>query len=171
MTKEDYLNMNEIVVQQEKLVKFNQFTPGDALRLGNYLVEKAALEGHTIAVAIRKLNGSILFQHLMEGTGLNNQNWMRRKFNTVSLMERSSFGVWLTTKITGEDPYASGLEEAEYAFCGGGMPICLQSGETVAILTVSNLPHQIDHQFMIQAVADWLEIQIPQIDMALEYKL
>ncbi len=38
------------------------------------------------------MNGTILFQHMTEGTYLNDQNWMNRKLNTVALIERSSYG-------------------------------------------------------------------------------
>lgn len=35
-------------------------------------------------------NGCIAFQYCPDGTNLLNQKWMERKFNTVSMMERSS---------------------------------------------------------------------------------
>ncbi len=171
MKNEELLKTNEIVMQQEQLLRFNSFHNEEALALGNYFIKRAIEENHVIAVAIRELNGAILFQSLMEGTNLKNQNWMQRKFNTVSLMGKSSFGVWLTSCITGENPESQGLEPSEYAFCGGGMPIRLKSGETVAVLTISNLPHELDHHFMVQIVAEWLKIEIPVIDLTLDYHL
>ena len=117
-----------------------------------------------MAITIRKLNGNIIFQYFTDGTNMNNQRWMNRKFNTVSLTERSSLGVWAESMINDNPPEAQGLDPKEYAFCGGGFPIWLKTGEIIAVLTVSNLPHLQDHQFLIDGLQEWLKAEdVPQI--------
>lgn len=165
MNREDYIKLNEIVLKQEELLRFSRFSNRDAWELGSFLVERVYDQKQELAIAIRKLNGNILFQHVTKGTNLNNQNWMKRKFNTVSLMERSSLGAWATAYINDEQVNTHGLDGKDYIFCGGGFPICLKTGEMVAILTVSNLPHEQDHDFIVKALSEWLHIdQLPEIN-------
>jgi uncharacterized protein (UPF0303 family) len=168
MQKEDYIKLNEVLLEQEKLLRFDHFTNKDAWDLGVFLVDKVYKSDFDLAVAIRKVNGNILFQHTTGNTNLNNQNWMNRKFKTVTLMERSSLAAWAFSFILNEPVPAHGLSETEYVFCGGGFPIRVKTGEVVAVLTVSNLPHNKDHSFMIDALSEWLKIDVPSIDSFFE---
>lgn len=160
----DYVKMNDIVLEQEKALRFEHFSHKDAWELGQFLVKRIYDNNIEIAVSIRKLSGYILFQHGTEDTNLNNQNWMNRKFNTVKLMERSSFGAWLSSNISGEKVETHGLSVKDYVFCGGGFPICLKSGEMVGVLIVSNLPHEQDHQFIIDSLQEYLDIKVPSVE-------
>ena len=159
MEKTDYEKVKQITEQQEELLRFRKFSNRDALDLGNFIVDRIREKKLELAVAIRRLNGAILFHHMTEGTNINNQNWMERKFNTVSLMERSSLGVWALSLITGETVAVHGLSEAEYVFVGGGFPIRLQTGEIAGVLTVSNLHHIEDHQFIVDSLSKWLNVR------------
>lgn len=110
------------------------------------------------------MNGTILYQHLTEKTNHINQNWMQRKFNTVSYFERASLGVWAFEGLSGEKVEVHGLSTTEFVFCGGGFPIRLKSGEMVGVLTVSNLPHFEDHAFIVNALAEFLNVKdVPEI--------
>ncbi len=164
MKKEDYVKLNDVLLEQEKLLLFDHFSNRDAWDLGTFLVNKIYASDFDLAIAIRKLNGNILFQHTTGNTNLNNQNWMNRKFHTVALMERSSLGAWAMSFILNEPVPAHGLCESEYVFCGGGFPIRLKTGETAAVLTVSNLPHHLDHTFIVNALSEWLHVDIPGTD-------
>jgi uncharacterized protein (UPF0303 family) len=156
MDKDTYIALEKTVRDQEESLRFARFSNREALDLGTFLVEKVYNEKMDLAICIRKMNGAILFQHMTEGTCLNNQNWMTRKFNTVALMERSSYGAWAVSHISGETIADHGLSETDYILCGGGFPIALKSGEIVAVLTVSNLPHEKDHQFIVDGLEEWL---------------
>lgn len=146
------------------MLRFDHFSNKDAWELGSFLVKKVYESGIEMAITIRKLNGNITFQHFTDGTNMNNQNWMRRKFNTVSLVERSSLGAWAESMIKDQPVEEQGLDPKDYVFCGGGFPIWLKSGEIVAVLTVSNLPHLQDHQFVIDGLQEWLKVEnVPQI--------
>jgi len=49
-------------------------------------------------------------------------------------------------------------------FIGGGFPIRLKTGEMVAVLIASNLPHQMDHQFLVDGLAQYLDLEnIPSV--------
>ena len=90
MESMDYSRILEITQKQEEILRFDHFNSRDAWELGSFLVKRIYDKGIDMSVAIRRLNGYILFQLGTENTGLNNQNWMQRKFNAVATMEKSS---------------------------------------------------------------------------------
>ena len=52
----------------------------------------------------------------------------------------------------------------DYALVGGGFPIRLKSGELVAVAVVSAFPHYEDHQFIVDALAEYLGIDdVPSV--------
>lgn len=154
----DYAKIVEQVTKQEEMLRFDHFTNDDAWELGKSLVEKVKRDGIQMAISIRKLNGNQIFSYYSEGTNLMNENWMRRKYNTVRMNEMSSFKQWAIHAPKEHTVESMGLSSADYVLCGGGFPIKLKSGEMVAVLTVSNLPHEKDHQFIIEGLADFLGV-------------
>lgn len=164
MAEFDYGKVKELTEKQEELLRFENFNSRVAYELGKFLTDRVYESGIELAIAIRTLNGTILYQHLTEKTNHINQNWMMRKFNTVSYFERSSLGVWALEGLSGEKVAVHGLSESEFVFCGGGFPIKLKTGEFVAVLTVSNLPHMEDHGFIVEALAEYLGVKdVPMI--------
>jgi uncharacterized protein (UPF0303 family) len=157
MDKEQFVELERKIKKQEDTLRFEHFSNRDAYELGIFLTNRIYEKKIDLAVCIRKVNGAILYQHMTEGTSLNNQNWMLRKFHTVCLMERSSYGAWAMSNITGETIATHGLSEKEYVLCGGGFPITLKTGEMVAVLTVSNLPHEEDHHFIVEGIGEFLK--------------
>ena len=160
---ETYAQIMSAVKQQESLLCFDHFTEDDAWKLGVFLAERVRSQGLALAVCIRKISGHILFQHCTKGTTLSNQQWMNRKFNTVLLTEGASLRAWANLMDRGQTPQDQGVNPLDYAYCGGGFPIRLKSGELVAVAIVSNLPHREDHRFIASALADYLGKDIPYI--------
>ena len=109
MCNKDYQSVDELILKQEGLLQFEHFSNQEAWDLGKRMVEEIHQNGIELAICIRKLNGNIIFQYATDKTNLNNQNWMNRKFHTVLLMERSSLGVTVVSKITKEDITTHGL--------------------------------------------------------------
>lgn len=162
----DYKKIIDQVTKQEEMLRFEHFTNNDAWELGKSLVDKVEREGIQMAISIRKLNGNTIFTYLSDGTNLMNENWMRRKYNTVKMNEMSSFKQWAIHTWREHTLESMGLEVKDYALCGGGFPIKLKNGEMVAVLTVSNLPHEKDHAFIIEGLSDFLKIEgVPAITL------
>ena len=153
---ENFQLIAEIARQQEDLLRFDRFTEDDAWKLGVFLAERAHAAQLEMAICIRKASGHILFQHCTKGTTLSNQQWMNRKFNTVLLTEGASLRAWANLMDRGQTPQDQGVDPLDYAFCGGGFPIRLTSGEFIGAAIVSNLPHREDHRFIASAIADYL---------------
>lgn len=156
MEKINYDEIKAMTQKQEEELRFESFSNEDALNLGMFIVNRVYGENISLAISIRRLNGAVIFQHLTEGTDRINQNWMDRKFNTVAYYGHCSLAVWADSEITGETIEYQGLTKKDFAFCGGGFPIRLKSGELVAVTTVSNLPHMQDHGFLANCIADYL---------------
>ena len=154
-----YENLMSIIDRQEQMLRLKHFSNQDGLDLGIFMVNYAKEQGISVSVAVRKANGAILFHHLMEGTNSNNQNWMRRKFNTVTLWEHSSLRAWAHEQLSGEAIETHGFSKTDYIQVGGGFPLFLESGELVGVLTVSNLPHFQDHRFAVRGLAKWLGVE------------
>ena len=162
MSEINYRQIIETTMQQERLLRFDCFTNKDAWNLGAFLVRRAEEKGVAMAISIRKPNGNIVFQHCSDGTTMNNEKWIRRKFNTVRLTEGCSLRAWASSIVKNQDLAAQGLDGKDYALCGGGFPIKLKTGEMAAALIVSNLPHLEDHAFLIDALSDYLGVIVPK---------
>jgi uncharacterized protein (UPF0303 family) len=166
MEATDLKKASEILLKQEEMLQFDHFTGQDVWDLGKLMVEEMYRQNIDMTINIRQLNGRVLFHYAAEKTALINQKWMDRKFNTVSLMERSSLAVTVTSKITGEVVETHGLDEKDYVFCGGGFPVRIKDGRIVAVVLVSNLPHVQDHAYMVGCLAKYLGINgVPELDM------
>jgi len=162
---ENYAEMIQIAMKQEELLRFDHFSNLDAWNLGSFLVQRVFDRQIDMAISIRKLTGNIVFQYATQHTSLSNQQWMQRKFNTVCLTEGSSLRAWATSEFKGQTLADQGISAADYAFCGGGFPIRLKSGELIAVLIVSNLPHKQDHGFIIDSLTEWLGVSgVPVIE-------
>ena len=162
---ENYVQIIETTKKQEELLRFDHFSARDAWDLGSFLVNRMFERQIDMAICIRKLNGNTIFHYQTQNTTLSNQQWMQRKFNTVSLTETSSLRAWATSELKGQTLESQGISSADYAFCGGGFPIRLKSGELVAVLIVSNLPHKQDHGFAVEGLSDWLGVSdVPVVE-------
>ncbi len=164
MNTVDFTAVNELILKQEDILQFEHFNNRDAWDLGKLMAEEAFSGGTEIAICIRKLNGNIVFQYATEKTTINNQNWMMRKFNTVSLTERSSLGAAVMSHITGETVATHGLSDKEFVFCGGGFPVRIKHSGLTAVITVSNLPHVEDHNFIVRCLCKYFGEDIPEVD-------
>lgn len=148
----------EILKEQEAKLQFEKFDQEEAWKLGCYMVDYAKKNKIVIALSIRLNSGCIVFQYCPDGTNLLNQKWMERKFNTVKLTEHSS----LLTAIEWEDAQQTatvhGLEEKEYAICGGGFPIRVKGTSNIlGVIIASNLFHIADHEFVINCLKEYLD--------------
>lgn len=147
----------ELLRKQEELLRFPEFNHEIAWELGKFMVERAKRLNLVVAVSIYSASGSIIFQYLPEGTNLLNQNWMRRKFNTVNVNEASSLRIALEWEEKGENAKIHGLAEEDYAIGGGGFPIRIRESSAIAgAVIASNMFHIADHEFVTGSLREFL---------------
>ena len=161
----DLATMRDTCARQEELLRFETFDNGAAWALGSLMAAESKRRGLKVCAAIWSLTGYVLFQYAAEGTTVNNQNWVRRKFNAVRLMERSSLASRAVAELSGEGVAECGLDPREYVFCGGGFPIRLRTGELVAVALVSGLPDVMDHGFLVDCLGKYLGVEAPAIPL------
>jgi len=152
-----------ILAQQESLLHFTDFTPDTAWQLGNRLRDAllAREAGGTVEI---ELAGQLLFACTTVGAKPNQADWIRRKRNTVRHFARSSYAVGRQLELDHQTLEAHhGFALADYAAHGGGFPIFLAGPECIGTIIVSGLPQRDDHNLVVTAIAEHLNVAIPQL--------
>jgi uncharacterized protein (UPF0303 family) len=151
-----------IVKKQESLAQFQAFAEETAFDLGSALYGIARAKRAPVAVDIRTQD-RILFHAAMPGATPDNDNWIRRKSNVVLRYHQSSllFGDSLALKGRAINP-DMGIGFEDYASHGGSFPIRIKKSGVIGAITVSGLPQLDDHRMVIEALAQFLKIDLPQ---------
>jgi uncharacterized protein (UPF0303 family) len=160
----DYTASLDIVKKQEELLVFPHFNRRDVWQLGNIFVEEIEKRTVPVVVSIRAANGFILFQYAREGTSLNNERWMTRKFNLVQETEQSGLRCCLEVHCKGETLTVQGRDLTNYIACGGGFPVHIRDSGFAGVVIVSGLPHMEDHALLITGISRYLGVSAaPQL--------
>ncbi len=153
MSRED--DVKQIIAQEQGLV-FSQFDEAVAFSLGSRVRERGLREQLGLVVDVRTWDRP-LFYMALPGTSGDNVEWVRRKFNLVRRVMRSSYRVVLENK-TEFDHFLPrrGLDNADYVLAGGGFPIRVKGAGMIGCITVSGLHERDDHQVAVDAICDEL---------------
>ncbi|MDR2740510.1 MAG: heme-binding protein [Treponema sp.] len=155
-----------IAEKQDDLLQFFHFSRKDVWDLGNVIVNEILDKKYILSASIRLISGLIAFQYFSEGTNLNNDFWMRRKFNMVRDKEASSLLTALQWQKKDEGLEYQGLSPSEYVMCGGGFPIVVKGTGLVGVALVSGLPHLQDHDILIETISRYLGVaEVPRIPL------
>jgi uncharacterized protein (UPF0303 family) len=161
MSTEEYI---AIVKAQEALLQFSRFSRLDAWKLGNIFVKAILEQDQPVSISIRLTSGLVLFQYAPEGTNLNNQSWMDRKYRTLLEMDESGLLSWLRLKEQGKTLANWGLDPNRNAASGGSFPIRLKGAGIIGAAVVSGLPHFQDHELLVECISRFLKIaQVPRL--------
>lgn len=147
----------KLILEDELNLRFESFTPEDALRLGNIIINLAKSRYEKgISVQIEK-NNLILFSHFMEGTTDRNQYWMNAKRNVVHHYGNSSHYVHEMFAEKGLDFHeASNLPKSDYQAEGGSFPLVINKDGLVGTITVSGLVSVDDHNLVVDGIKVFL---------------
>ena len=153
----------EILKQQEEILRVEKMSAEDALALG-VIMSGLAKEKYQKPIAIRIiLGGHVAFSFLMDGTSMNNEWWMDKKLNTCRATGASSIRS-LVELAEGIRPMESEFEnEGDYALCGGCFPLRNAAGKLLGYVLSSGMPHECDHQLIVDALAEFLNVSVPSI--------
>ncbi|MDY3918511.1 MAG: heme-degrading domain-containing protein [Candidatus Limivivens sp.] len=161
MTIDELIAMLEM---QEEILQFSHFTNEDAWELGNVIAAEARRRQLPVAVSIRLNNGYTVFQYAADGTNLNNENWLRRKNNSVRTLEHSTLHTCMLLRKEEASLEGWFLDPKEYAACGGGFPIRIEEVGVVGAILVSGLDHVSDHDLIVKCVSRYLHVdEVPRI--------
>lgn len=155
MTVDELLNILEM---QEEVLQFSHFTNEDAWAVGNAIVTEAHRHKLPVAVSIRLNNGYTVFQYAADGTNLDNERWMKRKYNTVKVKEMSSLRAYTTLRVKELTLADWFMDPAEFAIHGGGFPIRVEEVGVIGAILVSGLEHFADHDLIVKCLAKYLHV-------------
>lgn len=142
----------EALRDQERELQFEAFTDRDAWSLGSWLVDTARERGLAVTIDIVR-HGHRLFHYAFDGTGPDNEIWIRRKAALVNRVGHSSFyiGRFLASQgKTVEEKYL--IDEADYAPHGGCFPLIVRNVGPVGTIAVSGLAQEEDHALVVEAI-------------------
>lgn len=157
-----------ILELQEDLLQFPSFDGDDAWRLGSILRVLAEGKAKPVAIAIWVAGQTLFYAATVtsDGRGVTpgNEDWLRRKRNTVLRFGKSSLRLGLELGRDGTTLEArQGLALADYATHGGGFPLLLRGTGCVGAVVVSGLAQREDHAIAVQAIGAQLGITVPQL--------
>ena len=153
----------DVLKRQEEILRVEKMSAEDALALG-VIMSGLAKEKYQKPIAIRIiLGGHVAFSFLMDGTSMNNEWWMDKKLNTCRATGASSIRS-LVELAEGIRPMESEFEnEGDYALCGGCFPLCNAADKLLGYVLASGMPHECDHQLIVDALAEFLNVSVPSI--------
>jgi len=142
--------------QEEEELRFRAFDAETALALGLTLIEEARRTNKKVTVDITR-KGHRLFLHAMEGTSPENEDWIRRKNNTVGRFVKSSWHTALQLRSENKTLSADfGLSDNEFVLAGGAFPLMVAGEGLIGTITVSGLPDQEDHDLVTSGIRRFL---------------
>ena len=145
--------------QHELLLQFRGFDDADAWELGTRMRARAFAAGLSLVIDIRR-GDDCLFFTAMPGTSPANADWARRKRNLVNLVHMSSYRVGLRVAEGADLMGAMALDPRDHAPHGGCFPIHVIGTGVVGSVTVSGLPQRDDHKFAVDAIAEFLGVDL-----------
>lgn len=158
-------DIKQIIRQEEELI-FHAFDEEAAFSIGHRIWDIAQNGGLSIAVEI-SLWDRRLFYAATAGATFDNQEWLRRKFNTVRRFHASTYRLVLEQQR--EDkmfaPHKA-LDVADYALAGGGFPIRVRNSGVIGSIIVSGLPQREDHNLVVRAIAEHLSKDPDELALA-----
>ena len=153
MARED--DIKRIIAQEQGLI-FPQFDEAIAFSLGMRVRERALNDGLGLVCDVRTWDRPLFYTALPPTTG-DNQHWVRRKYNLVQRVAKSSYRVVLEN-TSGVDHFLPrrGLDNESFVLAGGGFPIRVKGAGMIGCLTVSGLHERDDHAVAVDAICDEL---------------
>ena len=143
--------------RQEADLVFPAFDEDIAYDVGTRLVRAAKARGAPVVIDIRTPDRT-LFHAALPGSAPDNDDWARRKSNTVFRHHRSSLLIGERLRAKGDTiGLHIGMDPAEYAAHGGSFPVRVAGVGVAAAVSVSGLPQLEDHAMVVEAIRDCLE--------------
>lgn len=152
----------QTISQIDNSLVFPTFTTADAWTLGSLLRTRLSTFASPTVVSITLANNTPLFYTAVKpGVTPDNSVWVARKSATVLRFGVSTW--YMHNKFQGDekafaDKYMLQDKAKEFAIHGGGFPVRVKGVEgVVAVIVVSGLKQQQDHQVIIQSCRDFLD--------------
>ncbi|OPB95776.1 heme-degrading domain-containing protein [Elizabethkingia occulta] len=133
-------------------IELDSFSNRIAFDMGVKIIDLAKSRNQHIAVEVCRLNQTV-FLYVDDTLPVDKHNWLRRKANISRQFEESSLSVKKDLKdgnMTLEKTF--GLDEKDFLAKGGAIPVFIKNGGMIAVITVSGLHDEEDHNIIIEAL-------------------
>ncbi|HAY3541792.1 TPA: heme-degrading domain-containing protein [Elizabethkingia anophelis] len=141
-------NDNEIL----RRIELDSFSNRIGFDMGVKIIDLAKSRNQHIAVEVCRLNHTI-FLYVDDTLPVDKHNWLRRKANIARQFEESSLSVKNDLKEGNMNLEKTfGLDEKDFLAKGGAIPIFVKNGGMIAVVTVSGLHDEEDHNIIIEAL-------------------
>ncbi len=161
-TGKQNMKLLEIVVRQEESLQLDHFDAADAWQIGLILREKGLEIGADMALHVSLL-GAPVFHCGLGQPKPNFSRWIKRKEKGTLECWKSSLRLKLEALTGGNSPEDHGFSASDVVFCGGCFPLRLRGLGVVGAITVSGLSDVQDHQLAADALAKFLNVQVPKL--------
>ncbi|KAG2188958.1 hypothetical protein INT44_004100 [Umbelopsis vinacea] len=139
--------------EQELHFRRTIFTPDHALQLGLAIIDLAKSQPQNPLVVDITLNGFQVFRFAMQGTGPDDDEWIRRKRNVVDRFRHSSALVQSQIDYLGSNAVERyPIHDPRYGFYPGSFPIIVSGVGVVGSITVAGSNLRADHDVIIAAL-------------------
>jgi uncharacterized protein (UPF0303 family) len=149
----------EALESQERALVLPGFDETIAYEIGVKLRERAAAVAAPVVIEIRSAARRFFFAAL-PGSAPDNEEWARRKANTVLRCHAASLLVGLRLAAKGRSQWPdAALDMKDYSVHGGGFPVRVRAVGVVAVIAISGLPSREDHDMIVSTLAAWLHVR------------
>ncbi len=156
------------IIEQEETLVFPAFDEAVAWSLGSRLRDMALERGLAINIDIRSWDRPLFYAALPCSTA-SNQDWARRKINTVRHFQKASYRVFLEQGGEQIVPARHGLPVDQFVLAGGGFPIRVAGvAGPIGAVAISGLPSRTDHATVVEALAAHLGVDPAGLALAAE---
>ena len=148
------------ITEQENRLVLEAFDENSAFELGCALRARAKAMDAPVTIEIRSAARRYFFATL-PGATPENQDWGRRKINTVLRTYKSSMRAGLEYDAAGRAQWPDvGLRYEDFVIHGGGFPIAVKNAGVIAAIGISGLPSIEDHEISTATLAEWIGIDL-----------
>lgn len=153
----------DTIVEQERSLVLDHFDEDIAFAIGCAIRERAQKVKAPVTIEIRSMVRRYFFAAL-PGSTPENEDWGRRKANTVLRTFKSSMRAGLEYELAGRAQWPDvGLPYSDFVLHGGGFPITVKSAGVSAAIGISGLPSIEDHELSTAALAEYVGAKIVQL--------
>lgn len=147
-----------VIEKQEQLLRFDSFNYDMAIEIGLMILEEGRKKGKPIAIDISKC-GQQIFHVALEGTSPDNDEWIKKKKNSVYRFYGSTLGMQARLKEFNVSMEAAmHISSQEYTESGGGFPIYVTNVGFIGAIVVSGLPDVEDHELITTCLSRYLKV-------------
>lgn len=150
------MNIKEIETQEEKL-QLERCDNQMLLDIGLMMLKKAKEEQLRITIDITRC-GQQIFHAALPGTSIDNDEWLKRKVNSVYRFGKSSMALQVELEECGKSlEEAYHIKQEWYAAAGGAFPIKIKNDGLIGTVAVSGMSSEEDHNLVVECLEKYLE--------------